>query len=132
MSGIRNPVPQVVPGHVPPEGDCMPTVTPETITPTGRSGLSSFPGRPVKRVLVSPIFAKVQAARDAHVLEAIHYARPGHLLSSFRCGCGARRRTCNRDVTRGHSDLADLYSEHKNGPDMRGHGPRASGRLVAE
>jgi hypothetical protein len=83
---------------------------------------------------VSPIVRKVEASRAArtHVLEAIHFARKGHVLSSFRCCCGARGRTIDRDRTRGHAELYSRFEDHKR-PDTRGTGPRGEhGRLVAE
>ena len=88
-----------------------------------------------ERVRVSPIVRKVEASRAArtHVLEAIHFARKGHVLSSFRCCCGARGRTCDPNRERGHAKLYSLFEQHKNGPDVRGTGPRGEhGRLVAE
>ena len=84
---------------------------------------------------VSPIVRKVEASRAArtHVLEAIHFARKGHVLSSFRCCCGARGRTIDRDRTRGHAELYSRFEDHKRGPDVRGNGPRGEhGRLVAD
>jgi hypothetical protein len=65
----------------------------------------------------SPIDVKVEAQRAAipHVPEEIHFARKDHVLSSWRCRCGARGRTCNRDRARGHADLAALFTEHKGG-----------------
>ena len=83
---------------------------------------------------VSPIVRKVEASRAArtHVLEAIHFARKGHVMSSFRCSCGARGRTIDRDRTRGHAELYSRFEDHKR-PDTRGTGPRGEhGRLVAE
>ena len=83
---------------------------------------------------VSPIVRKVEASRAArtHVLEAIHFARKGHVLSSFRCCCGARGRTIDLDRTRGHAELYSRFEDHKRGPDVRGNGPRGEhGRLVA-
>ena len=82
---------------------------------------------------VSPIVLKVEASRAArtHVLEAIHFARKGHVLSSFRCRCGARGRTIDRDRTRGHAELFSRFEDHKRGPDVRGNGPRGEhGRLA--
>ena len=84
---------------------------------------------------VSPIVRKVEASRAArtHVLDAIHFARKGHVMSSFRCSCGARGRTIDRDRTRGHAELRSRFEDHKRGPDVRGNGPRGEhGRLVAE
>ena len=83
---------------------------------------------------VSPIVLKVEASRAArtHVLEAIHFARKGHVISSFRCSCGARGRTIDIDRTRGHAELYSRFEDHKR-PDTRGTGPRGEhGRLVAE
>ena len=83
---------------------------------------------------VSPIVRKVEASRAArtHVLEAIHFARKGHVISSFRCSCGARGRTIDIDRTRGHAELYSRFEDHKR-PDTRGTGPRGEhGRLVAE
>jgi hypothetical protein len=83
---------------------------------------------------VSPIVLKVEASRAArtHVLEAIHFARKGHVISSFRCCCGARGRTIDIDRTRGHAELYSRFEDHKH-PDTRGTGPRGEhGRLVAE
>ena len=83
---------------------------------------------------VSPIVRKVEASRAArtHVLEAIHFARKGHVMSSFRCSCGARGRTIDLDRTRGHAELYSRFEDHKR-PDTRGTGPRGEhGRLVAE
>jgi hypothetical protein len=88
-----------------------------------------------KRRLVSPIVAKVQASRDAreHVLEEIHFSTQGHVLSSLRCSCGVKIRTCDPNRDRGHAKLYTLFEHHKNGPDVRGIGPRdESGRLIAE
>ena len=88
-----------------------------------------------ERVRVSPIVRKVEASRAArtHVLEAIHFARKGHVISSFRCSCGARGRTIDRDRTRGHAELYSRFEDHKRGPDVRGNGPRGEhGRLVAD
>ena len=82
---------------------------------------------------VSPIVLKVEASRAArtHVLEAIHFARKGHVISSFRCSCGARGRTIDRDRTRGHAELYSRFEDHKRGPDVRGNGPRGEhGRLA--
>jgi hypothetical protein len=87
-----------------------------------------------ERVRVSPIVLKVEASRAArtHVLEAIHFARKGHVISSFRCCCGARGRTIDLDRTRGHAELYSRFEDHKR-PDTRGTGPRGEhGRLVAE
>ena len=91
-----------------------------------------------RKVTVSPINRKVQAARDArpHVIADIpgnpHFSRKGHVLSSLRCSCGVRLRSCDRDRYRGHATLAEMWSDHKNGPSLRGIGPRKNGRLVAE
>ena len=86
-----------------------------------------------ERVRVSPIVLKVEASRAArtHVLEAIHFARKGHVMSSFRCCCGARGRTIDLDRTRGHAELYSRFEDHKRGPDVRGNGPRGEhGRLA--
>ena len=86
-----------------------------------------------ERVRVSPIVLKVEASRTArtHVLEAIHFARKGHVISSFRCCCGARGRTIDLDRTRGHAELYSRFEDHKRGPDVRGNGPRGEhGRLA--
>lgn len=66
------------------------------------------------RIGISSIMRKVAAARDArqHVIEEVHYSRKGHVLSSVRCTCGAKMRTCNRDRTRGHAELAELFAGH--------------------
>lgn len=89
-------------------------------------------GKAAKRV--SPVHAKVEASRAArvHVLDAIHFSTQGHVLSSLRCSCGVRIRTCDPNRDRGHAKLYTLFEHHKNGPDVRGSGPRdESGRLMA-